>query len=305
MPYRCPLVTLNKDVDGIKKTLVERKICVKCLFNHPLENECKETSKPFICTVHKVNKTVCKCSTLPSLARNSTVTLNNTFIGSAGFLSENVIIEYAGAMVEAVLTYDSWCTHTTIDKNLQSYLDSPVDDCGPMEVKTFFVSKKINGLKTRLKLNNLQLDFIVDKVQQDLPEFEYKIPPEWQEMYSIKPKHKSISGLCNVVLGMDNFALFPNRVAADKESGVVISQSQLTGNYLLAGRANAKNGEEIYHNRMVVDNIATGEPRLPLQNCKEEDSKVILLLSGMDTVNLTLQNPRSSVIKPNPTQLQY
>ena len=275
MPYRCPLVTLNKDVDGIKKTLVERKICVKCLFNHPLENECKETSKPFICTVHKVNKTVCKCSAIPSLARNSTVTLNNTFIGSAGFLSENVIIEYGGAMVEAVLTYDSWCTHSTIDKSLQSYLDSPVDDCGTMEVKTFFVSKKINGFKTRLKLNNLQLDFIVDKVQQNLPEFEYKIPPGWQEMYSIKPRHKSVSGLCNVVLGMDNFALFPNKVAADRDSGIVISQSQLTGNYLLAGRASATNEEEIYHNRMVFNNIATDEPRLRLQNCKEEDSKVI------------------------------
>ena len=114
-PYVCPLITLNKDNEGIKKILNDRKICVKCLFPHAEETGCRDVAKPYICNTHNVHMQVCKCAGTPTLSLNSTVTVNNTYVGNAGFMSEITTLEYGGLSIAAKLTYDSWCTHTTVD----------------------------------------------------------------------------------------------------------------------------------------------------------------------------------------------
>ena len=124
-------------------------------------------------------------------------------------------------------------------------------------------------------MNNLPFDFVVDRIQQELPEFVYEVPAGWQEEYDIQPRHKSISGLCQVVMGMDNFHLFPNKVTSDDQAGIVLSRSQLTGNLLIAGRAITASTEEIYHNRMVSEPVICNELQLsPEPVVIKEETKV-------------------------------
>ena len=85
-------------------------------------------------------------------------------------------------MRKALLTYDSFASHTTLNKALKEDLCLEETSIGNIEIQTysgsvcedgFLVSAKIDGMKKEQK------DFLVSTNAQKMPVCHYDIPQSW------------------------------------------------------------------------------------------------------------------------------
>ena len=75
--------------------------------------------------------------------------------------------------------------------------------------------------------------------QQKLPTFKYDVPAHWVKKYGLNENgnHFSVGGTNRITIGGDQLWLFPKVCETSEPLGVQISQSSITGKYILHGRA--------------------------------------------------------------------
>ena len=83
-----------------------------------------------------------------------------------------------------------------------------------------------------------------------MPLCQYKIPTIWIKKYKLPIDPKSASGLNMITIGKDQCNLFPVLIAT--YNGVAVSRSNVTGQYLLSGRAQKSSENGLMNNRTIV-----------------------------------------------------
>ncbi len=82
-------------------------------------------NKIFLCQKHQNNKIICKCAESkwkPVIQQNSTSVVNQATLSAVGFDTEWVLIHNKGVTRKALLTYDSYASHTTLNRTLKEEL---------------------------------------------------------------------------------------------------------------------------------------------------------------------------------------
>ena len=117
---------------------LQNKSCLKCL-RRKHEGECGPATKPFLCPKHGKHQIICKCSDSKwkhKIQQNSTNIVNKATMGAIGFDSEWIIIRNKGKMRKTLLTYDSFASHTTLNKALKEDLCLEETSIGDIEIQT-------------------------------------------------------------------------------------------------------------------------------------------------------------------------
>ena len=117
---------------------------------------------------------------------------------------------------------------------------------GSLEEKGFQVCATIDGLQGR------KLDFLVSICSQSIPTYKYQVPNFWKIKYNLPDDPESEAGINSITVGKDNCELFPKIL--EISGGVCISQSNITGNYILSGRAIDSSEKCLMANHTVVNN---------------------------------------------------
>ena len=253
--YYCPLLTLETDPSKVRAVVQEKERCVKCLLKkHP--GDCRESNKPYVCPKHKENQIICKCSdskwTKPKIQQNSTNLVNRAVLGSIGFDTEMVVIRNGNKQRRVLLTYDSFASHTTLNKTLKQELGLKENSIGKIEIQTYAGSVQEEGFVVKANIDGAhsqKIDFLISTNAQTLPVCKYDIPQCWIQKYNLPRYPKSEAGLNLITIGKDQCALFP--VLLDACNGVAISKSNITGRCILSGRAKS-NSNTMMANKTVV-----------------------------------------------------
>ena len=154
---------------------------------------------------------------------------------------------------KVLLTYDSFASHTSMDVSLKDELQLSTQEIGDLKIQTyggiirekgFQTTAYIEGLKTR------KIDFILSKCQQTIPEYEYEVPLGWRRKYNLPQNPKCRCGVNKITIGKDNADLFP--VVKDFHNGVCISRSNITGQFIISGKAISTSEETMMNNRTIV-----------------------------------------------------
>ena len=149
--FVCSLVTQEKDEEKLKSSLKYKGICLKCLCKHT--EDCRDPKAAYVCTTHQVNKKVCK-SEKKAAKLQSNSCINSTVLGNVGFDTEVVIIRYGKKMMQTILTYDSFASHTTLNYIVRDKLSLDTKYIGDLQINTY------NGIKSLVfahKLTSLYL----------------------------------------------------------------------------------------------------------------------------------------------------
>ena len=334
---RCPHLTKENDAAKVK-LLIQEKVCLLCI-RRKHDGLCNDRSTPYICPKHKQNQLICKCSESnwrkPRIQNNATNVVNGSALGVVGFESEMVVIKNGNKQKRVMLTYDSFASHTTMNESLQQDLGLTANPLGNVEIQTyagsvqeqsFMVSAQIEGVHSR------KIDFLLSSNAQKMPLCQYKIPNFWIQKYKLPIDPKSASGLNMITIGKDQCSLFPVLIATC--DGVAVSRSNVTGQYLLSGRAQKSSESGLMDNRTVISeddplqqnmkfktpNIssARNKEKIKVKNnsdssslTRSETAKSSAPLFGSEncTINLpqdfsTPQNPLEDTSKPQPTEAQ-
>ena len=91
-----------------------------------------------------------------------------------------------------------------------------------------------------------------------------------------------------ITVGKDNCGLFP--VIIEVNQGVCVSQSNITGNYILSGRAEASSEDSMMNNRTVMNNKQSVSADVASSIDAQEDQDK---LSAQRKESLSAQNKQS------------
>ena len=253
----------------------------------------------FICPQHKQHQLICKCAQSnfrkPSIKNNATNVINGTALGVVGFESEFVIIKNGDKRKKVLLTYDSFASHSTMNEGLQKVLDLTTSPLGNVEIQTYsgsvqeqsyMVSAKIEGVHKR------KIDFLLSSNAQKMPMCQYKVPAIWMKKYKLPVDQKSAAGLNMITIGKDQCNLFPVLIAT--HDGVAVSRSNVTGQYLLSGRAQKSSESGLMNNRTIVskDDPMEEDMKLKTSNISSSRNKEEIKVKNSST--LTQSEPAKS-----------
>ena len=99
-----------------------------------------ERAKVFLCQKHQNNRIICKCAESkwkPVIQQNSTNVVNQASLVAVGFDTEWVLIHNKGVTRKALLAYDGFASHTTLNRTLKEELGLKEIALGEIEVQTY------------------------------------------------------------------------------------------------------------------------------------------------------------------------
>ena len=203
--------------------------------------------------------------------------VNKTILGHVGFDTEVVTIRNGKKSKKVLLTYDSFASHTTVHGAVKDELGLKANFIGNLSVQTYAGSVEEKGFQVCATIDGLQgkkkIDFLVSSCSQSIPTFKYKVPHVWKSKYNLPDHPESEAGINSITVGKDNCELFPKML--EVSSGVCISQSNITGNFILSGRASDSSESCLMANRTVVNNEEKQLTRLP-ERCHNHCSYFLL-----------------------------
>ena len=248
LTHSCPLITQEMDQKKLKGALNDKGLCVKCLLSKH-NGECNDWKKPYMCETHNANKSVCKCGKV-QLQNNTSI--NGGVLGSVGFDTEQITVRNGSRSQQVVLTYDSFASHTTMNRSLVEDLELKPTYVGELLINTYNGRVEEKGFSTRASIDGITkpVDFIISSVTQKIPQFVYQVPQKWMKKYKLPKQPQSISGLNLITVGKDHASLFPQMI--DCHNGVCISKSRITGKMIISGRAYSSSSHDQMNNKTVM-----------------------------------------------------
>ena len=270
---KCPLLKQEKDYSKKKQIIREKSLCLKCCKEYSSTHVCKPMYERFVCSRHKCNILLCGCTKSRTVQNNTmrksteqsskSILLNGKPIGGIGFLSEELeFMDRNGRVHTHLVTYDSFCSHTTVDKSLVTQLQSQIIPLNCfITTKTYLGSKRERGRKTKLtiKTNNGQRtieSLVSTSYGSDLTPITFTIPPHLQQKYNLQPTVENKSGYSKFIFGMEFNGDFPEIL--DHHDGVTIARSRLTGNLIVAGSGTPHStSNELMCNKSVTSSVNT------------------------------------------------
>ena len=113
---------------------------MKCL-RKKHTGDCGEATTSYVCPKHKEHQIICKCPDskwkLQKIQQNSTNVVNQAVLGAIGSDSEMVVIRNGNKQRKVLLTYDSFASHTTLNKALKQELCLKENSVGNIEIQTY------------------------------------------------------------------------------------------------------------------------------------------------------------------------
>ena len=238
----------------------------------------------FTCTTHQLNRTICKCEK-KAVKIQSNSCINSTILGNVGFDTEMIVIRNGKRMMRTILTYDRFASHTTMSDVVKDELCLETKDIGDLSINTYNGIKLERGFQTSATIDGLhdsKIDFIISTCSQKIPAYQYDVPMEWIEKYNLSDPPTSTFGLNMITIGKDNCQLFPTVI--EVLNGVCLSKSNISGKYILSGRAISSDDSLINANKTIMNHNAV---------CDDED------IQGCQVQEETAQLPISNeIIKP-------
>ena len=141
-----------------------------------------------------------------------------------------VVIRNGKKMMQTILTYESFASHTTLNYVVRDKLSLDTKDIGDLQINTYNGVKEERGYQTSAHIDGLyspKIDFIISTCSQKILAYQYDVPLEWMKKYDLSDPPTSISGLNMITTGKDNCELFPTMIQA--LNGVCLSKSNITG----------------------------------------------------------------------------
>ena len=192
-----------------------------------------------------------------------------------GFDTEMITVKNGKKMMDALLTYDSFASHTTMCEVVKDTLSLETKFIGNLQVNTYNGIKEEIGYQASANIVGLEqtVDFIISSCSQKIPAYQYDVPVEWFEKYNLSDPPTSTSGLNYITIGKDQAALFPSMLQV--VNGVCISKSNITGRYILSGRAISSNDDcQISANKTCVTMMCDDEK---IQGCQIQEETVEIM----------------------------
>ena len=115
-------------------------------------------------------------------------------------------------MMNTLLTYDSFASHTTMCDVVKDELCLETKDIGDLSINTYIGKKLERGFQTSATIDGLhdsKIDFIISTCSQKIPAYQYDVPMEWFEKYNLSDPPTSTFVLNMITIGKDNCQLFP------------------------------------------------------------------------------------------------
>ena len=228
-------------VEDLKK----RNICTKCLKRSNTQihtnHGCNPRTNHFVCRTHNIHHLICRC---PKTTQNKTQVLTSTkkgdfFQRQILFNAEKVHIELEdGNVVPVLLQYDSWASDSSINAKLAGGLKGLQHE-GNLLIQQFATVVEQPDTYTGLvKLKEMDEELRCMVSQQEPQNVHSKVvdvPVIWREEHGLSDQFVSSGGEVMLVLGMDNYKLFPRFIDGQKD--LVLSRSVITNNIIVGGKA--------------------------------------------------------------------
>ena len=96
------------------------------------------------------------------------------------------------------------------------------------------------------------INFTVSSCCQNIPFYEYELPAVWKTKYNLCETPGSACGANMITVGKDNCAFFPTVLQI--VNGVCLSKSNITGKFIMSGRASTSSEETVMDNRIIICN---------------------------------------------------
>ena len=179
-------------------------------------------------------------SSLPSPRLNAKSNVNEVEIGAIGFLCETIpIIDKNGKVWKELIAYDTYASHSTIDEKIVKRVNFDCINLGT-KIKTYtYNGNKVEyGRKASLKIQGIRgvisMDFLVsNECRSVLSPVTFDVPQELTQKYNLE-SYRSHCGTSYTICGMDRPEYHPKIL--EISDGVIIAESRITGNIILAGR---------------------------------------------------------------------
>ena len=270
---KCPYLDPNKSQSEKESELRQKKICIRCFKNYTSGHKCMDTK--YICKTHKRNSLVCGCyqrrrqndgNITPAVTQqsvqNNKITLNNANGTDTNLMTEVINLKDRNGRARQVLVlYDSGNTNTGICSTKANQLYGYQKPVGKIQVDNILTGSELVDYARReiiiIGKNRTETVpvYAIENLNQQFPVKSYTIPDEWMKEYGLRKNPKSAGGLSTLVIGLDTPHLMPKDM--DRISGgVMLMESRITGNIIVAGRTNEQGHGSCKNNKMVFHPIS-------------------------------------------------
>ena len=90
-------------------------------------------------------------------------------------------------MMQTILTYDSFASHTTLNYVVRDKLSLDTKYIGDLQINTYNGIKEEKGYQESANIDGLcaKVDFIISSCSQKIPAYQYDVPIEWAKKYNL------------------------------------------------------------------------------------------------------------------------